>query len=162
MHALQNLYRLDRKRETIFANTLDRTRETITRFHQIFQSSLISLGSSPGNPLISGISRTVPTMQPPYTMGPDCPLIPPGSLVPASTPIMRKHGVLNINSLVLVFKGNVGGNFWETVNNGWIAYGLFREHRYHLELNWTEQPGIRCPSAPRPKQGALNNNRSQN
>ena len=24
---------------------------------------------------------------------------------------------------------------WET---GWSAYGLFRAHRYHLELNWTE------------------------
>ena len=27
------------------------------------------------------------------------------------------------------------GNFWET---GWSAYGLFRAHRYHLELNWIE------------------------
>ena len=27
------------------------------------------------------------------------------------------------------------GNFWET---GWSAYGLFRVHIYHLELNWTE------------------------
>ena len=25
-------------------------------------------------------------------------------------------------------------NFWET---GWSTYGLFRAHRYHLELNWT-------------------------
>ena len=27
-------------------------------------------------------------------------------------------------------------NLWET---GWTACGLFRAHRYHLELNWTEQ-----------------------
>ena len=26
------------------------------------------------------------------------------------------------------------GNFWET---GWSAYGLFWEHRYHLELSWS-------------------------
>ena len=30
------------------------------------------------------------------------------------------------------------GNFWET---GWSAYGLFRAHRYHLELNWTNCEG---------------------
>ena len=33
------------------------------------------------------------------------------------------------------FKGKRWGNVLET---GWNAYGLFRAHRYHLELNWTE------------------------
>ena len=33
------------------------------------------------------------------------------------------------------FQRQLWGHFWET---GWSAYGLFRAHRYHLELNWTE------------------------
>ena len=33
------------------------------------------------------------------------------------------------------FQSRHWGNFWET---GWSAYGLFRAHRYRLELNWDE------------------------
>ena len=33
------------------------------------------------------------------------------------------------------FKGNIGGNSWQT---GWSAYGPSWVHRYHLELYWTE------------------------
>ena len=35
-----------------------------------------------------------------------------------------------------LFQRQRWGNFWET---GWSAYWLFRAHRCHLELNWTEQ-----------------------
>ena len=48
---------------------------------------------------------------------------------------------LNRWERVIVNETNIGtvskatlGNFWET---GWSAYGLFRAHRYHLELNLT-------------------------
>ena len=47
------------------------------------------------------------------------------------------------------FKGKIGelwtvskatlGNLWET---GWSTCGLFWAHRYHLELNWTEQLSV--------------------
>ena len=32
-------------------------------------------------------------------------------------------------------------NFWET---RWSAYGLFRAHRYHLELNWKQEASARA------------------
>ena len=37
------------------------------------------------------------------------------------------------------------GNFCET---GWSAYGLFRAHRYHLELNWPVERNMKLPSRP--------------
>ena len=37
------------------------------------------------------------------------------------------------------FQRQSWGNFWET---GWSAYGLFRAHRYHPDLNWSLQTGM--------------------
>ena len=34
------------------------------------------------------------------------------------------------------FQRQCWGNFWEM---WWSAYGLFRAHRYHLELNWRRE-----------------------
>ena len=51
------------------------------------------------------------------------------------------HWVASYGKAVLIrrtlepFQRQRWGNFWQTV---WSAYGLFRAHSYHLELNWTE------------------------
>ena len=34
-----------------------------------------------------------------------------------------------------LFQRQSWGHFWEM---GWSTYGLFRAHKYHLELNWSE------------------------
>ena len=47
-----------------------------------------------------------------------------------------ERGPSSITRTLEPFQRQRWGNFWET---GWSAYGLFRAHRYHLELNWTEQ-----------------------
>ena len=39
------------------------------------------------------------------------------------------------------FQRQLWGNFWET---GWSAYGLFRAHRHHLELNWNMSAESNC------------------
>ena len=47
-----------------------------------------------------------------------------------------ERGPLSIRRTLEAFQWQRRGNFWET---GWSAYGLFRAHRYHLQLNWTER-----------------------
>ena len=50
----------------------------------------------------------------------------------------RDRAIVNQTNLE-PFQKQHWGNFWET---GWSAYGLFREHKYHLELNWTNTRGL--------------------
>ena len=50
-------------------------------------------------------------------------------------PWQDERGPSSIRLTFEPFQRQRCGNFWET---GWSAYGLFRAHRYHLELNWTE------------------------
>ena len=45
-----------------------------------------------------------------------------------------ERGPSSIRRTLEPFQRQRWGNFWET---GWSAYGLFRAHRYHFELNWT-------------------------
>ena len=51
-------------------------------------------------------------------------------------PWKDERGPSSIRRTLEPFQRQRWGNFWET---GWSAYGLFRVHRYYLELNWTEQ-----------------------
>ena len=46
-----------------------------------------------------------------------------------------ERGPASVRRTLELFQRQRWGNFRET---GWSAYGLFRAHRYHLELNWTE------------------------
>ena len=56
---------------------------------------------------------------------------------------MDERGPSSIRRTLEPFQRQRWGNFWEM---GWSAYGLFRAHRYHLELNWTELLSIvSCP-----------------
>ena len=50
-------------------------------------------------------------------------------------PWKDERGSLSIRRTLESFQRQGWRNFWET---GWSAYGLFRAHRYHLELNWRE------------------------
>ena len=50
-------------------------------------------------------------------------------------PWKDERGPSSIRRTFELFQRQRCGNFWET---GWSPYGLFRAHRYHLELNWTE------------------------
>ena len=45
-----------------------------------------------------------------------------------------ERGPSSVRRTLELFEIQRCGNFWET---GWSAYGLFRAHRYYLELNWT-------------------------
>ena len=47
-------------------------------------------------------------------------------------PWKDERGPSSIRRTMEPFQRRHWGNFWET---GWSAYGLFRAHRYHLELN---------------------------
>ena len=49
-------------------------------------------------------------------------------------PWKDERGPSSIRRTLEPFQRQLWGNFWETV---WSAYGLYRAHRYHLELNWT-------------------------
>ena len=51
-------------------------------------------------------------------------------------PWKDERGPSSIRQTLEPFQRQHWGNLWET---GWNAYGLFRVHRYHLELNWTVQ-----------------------
>ena len=53
-------------------------------------------------------------------------------------PWKDERGPSSVRRTVEPFQRQRWGNFWET---GWSAYGLFRAHRYHLELIWTE---VKC------------------
>ena len=46
----------------------------------------------------------------------------------------RGGAIVNQMNIGTVWKATI----WETSETGWSAYGLFRAHRYHLELKWTE------------------------
>ena len=50
-------------------------------------------------------------------------------------PWKDERGPSSVRRTLELFQRQLWENFWET---GWSAYGLFRAHRYHLELNWTE------------------------
>ena len=50
-------------------------------------------------------------------------------------PWKDERGPSSVRRTLEPFQRHRWGNFGET---GWSAYGLFRAHRYHLELNWTE------------------------
>ena len=52
-----------------------------------------------------------------------------------------ERGQLSIRQTLEPFQRQCWGNFWET---GWSTYGLFRAHRHHLELKWTE---LNCQKA---------------
>ena len=47
-----------------------------------------------------------------------------------------KRGPSSIRRTLELFQRQCWGNFGET---GWSTYGLFRAHRYYLELDWTVQ-----------------------
>ena len=49
-------------------------------------------------------------------------------------PWKDERGPSSIRQTLEPFQRQRWGNLWET---WWNAYGLFRVHRYHLELNWT-------------------------
>ena len=49
-------------------------------------------------------------------------------------PWKDERGPSSVRRTLEPFQRRHWGKFWET---GWGAYGLFRAHRYHLELNWT-------------------------
>ena len=51
------------------------------------------------------------------------------------SPLKGWQRALSIRWTLEPFQRQRWGNFYEM---GWSAYGLFRAHRYHLELNWTE------------------------
>ena len=50
-------------------------------------------------------------------------------------PWKDERGPSSIRRTLELFQRQRWGNFWET---GWSASGLFRAHRNHVELNWTE------------------------
>ena len=50
-----------------------------------------------------------------------------------------EKAIVSQTSIRTVFHRQCQGNLWE---RGWSACGLFQVHRYHLELNWTEQ--VQC------------------
>ena len=50
----------------------------------------------------------------------------------------RDWGPSSVRWTLELFQRRRWANFWET---GWSAYGLFRTHRCHLELNWTQLHG---------------------
>ena len=50
-------------------------------------------------------------------------------------PWQDERGPSSIRRTLKPFQRRHWGNFWET---GWSACGLFRAHRFHLELKWTE------------------------
>ena len=50
-------------------------------------------------------------------------------------PWKDERGLSSIRRTLEPFQRWHWQTFWETE---WSAYGLFRAHRYHLELNWTE------------------------
>ena len=50
-------------------------------------------------------------------------------------PLKCERGPWSVRRTVEPLQRRHWGNLWET---GWSAYRLFRAHRYHLELNWTE------------------------
>ena len=57
------------------------------------------------------------------------------------------HTQASIGRTLEPFQRQRWGNVWQTA---WSAYGLFRAHRYHLELNWTESTA-RVRQAPSPQ-----------
>ena len=50
-------------------------------------------------------------------------------------PWKDERGPSSIRRTLELFQRQRWGNFWKT---GCSAYGLFRAHKYHLELNWTQ------------------------
>ena len=56
-------------------------------------------------------------------------------------PWKDERGPSSIRRTLEPFQRRRWGNFWET---GWSAYGLFRAHRHHTELNWTNCNQQRC------------------
>ena len=50
-------------------------------------------------------------------------------------PWKNKRGPSSVRQTLEPFQRQCWRNFWEM---GWRTYGLFWAHRYHLELNWTE------------------------
>ena len=52
-------------------------------------------------------------------------------------PWKDEKGPSSVRRTLELFQRQLLGNFCET---RWSAYGLFRAHRHHLELNWTELP----------------------
>ena len=52
-----------------------------------------------------------------------------------------ERGPLSVRRTLEPFQRQRWGNFWET---RWSEYGLFRAHRYHFELNWTELNSVSC------------------
>ena len=57
-------------------------------------------------------------------------------LMPDDLPWKDERGPSSVAQTLEPFQRQHWGHFWET---GWSTYGLFRAHRYHLQLIWIEQ-----------------------